>query len=480
MSSRAGEGARARTPHPARLIVLATSAAVIASVMSTSMLNLAQPDLVRAFGVGYESLQWRHVVFWTALGVGMPTLGRLCRSVRPRTLILTGLALFLVSAVGSATTRTFGLWLGWQALQGLADAFIVPAQSVIIRQVLPEERRGWAFGIMASVIAAANVVGPGIGGLILQFGAWPMIFWFMCVVGILAAIASLVLIPASPPEGGGTVRLPLAAAVLFAVMVVAVQALLMPGEWASGRGYAWLPVLAVAAACFRLLESRAADDRRFAPRSLFLHRDFLVAMARGFVVFTAVNAVFFFLPSHLRESGQLPAGLAGALLLASAIIRVSLGGWGGRRSDADLSKSLSVGVVLVIAAILLFLPGGPGTMLYLAVPALVLSSVGSVLLTPGLNKLGMRAMPEGDTGTFAGFFQLAQFLPGGLAGAAFGRLVEDGRTGGFDTAGYRWVLVISALLLLVALLLARRAERRPDQRPAGALAARPMAVQEVE
>ncbi|MFF5181832.1 MFS transporter [Micromonospora sp. NPDC000316] len=446
-----------------RLLVLVVSATVFAGVMSTSMLNLAQPELVRAFGVDYETLQWRHVVFWTALGIGMPTLGRLARSVQPRTLILVGLGMFVVATTGSALTTNFGLWLAFQMLQGLADAFIVPAQSVIIRNHLPENRTGWAFGLMSSVIAAANVAGPGLGGLVLQFGPWQLIFATLAVIAVVLMPLTLWLVPVIPLERTRA-SLPLAGAVLFGGLLVAAQALVMPEQRAGAGVLFWSVVLAVTLLALLAHERIVPDGRRFVPRALTSHRGFLVAMLRGLLVFTAANGVFFFLPSYLRESGGMAASAVGVLLLLSAIFRVIFGGWGGKQSDRRMSVTLLIGSLLFLASIGVLALVRPANAVFLTMLALLLSSAGAILLIPGLNKLGVQTMPPGDTGTYAGFFQLAQFLPGGIAGALFGSLVT-GPGDTFSGTGYRMLLGWCAVLLVVATLLALAARGRTTPDP---------------
>ncbi len=60
-----------------RILIVSISLGVFASVMSTTMLSIAYPNLVSHFHITYSVLQWRNIIFWSILGVGMPLFGKI-------------------------------------------------------------------------------------------------------------------------------------------------------------------------------------------------------------------------------------------------------------------------------------------------------------------------------------------------------------------------------------------------------------------
>jgi MFS family permease len=179
----------------ARLRMTVIALGVAGSVMSVSLFALASPAFVNDFHVSFAALQWRTLLFWTAFGVGMPFFGRLSERLSARTQFIAGLVVFCASMVLNALTPNWFVFLFAAVIQGIADAMVVPVQSVMIRRLFPEGERGWAFGWQSGTLAAAALLGPPVGGFLLTVVAWRDIFWLLLGVGLVSLVLAGLVLP---------------------------------------------------------------------------------------------------------------------------------------------------------------------------------------------------------------------------------------------------------------------------------------------
>src|SRR5688500_14241860 len=110
-----------------QLLIITISSCVIASVMSTSMLTIAFPNLVDFFIISYSTLQVRNILFFSFFAFLIPLFGKVGDRLGARKLLIFGLSLFIASTILSGTTNNWNLFLLYQTLQAIADAMVVPA-----------------------------------------------------------------------------------------------------------------------------------------------------------------------------------------------------------------------------------------------------------------------------------------------------------------------------------------------------------------
>src|SRR4029079_12820351 len=93
-----------------------------------------------------------------------------------RPLILYGLTSFGLASLGAALSPTLAVLIIFRILQAVTGALVFPNALGLVRQCLPEERRGRAFGTLGSAIGVAAAAGPPLGGALVGLGGWRTIF----------------------------------------------------------------------------------------------------------------------------------------------------------------------------------------------------------------------------------------------------------------------------------------------------------------
>ena len=164
------------------------------------------------FRVGSDEMQWVVSAYLLAFGLMSPFHGPLSDALGRKPVIITGVVFFAVASVGCALSTSLPWLLAFRVLQGLAAGGGVIVSRTVIRDLFhgPEAQRLMSRVMM--IFGLAPAVAPVIGGLLLQLGPWPVIFWFMTGLGVLLVVLVAVALPETHPAER---RTPFAVAPLF-------------------------------------------------------------------------------------------------------------------------------------------------------------------------------------------------------------------------------------------------------------------------
>ena len=145
--------------------------------LNSTMIAVALPDIQRAFDVSVTSTSWLVTLYLIAMAAGLPVGGRLGDLYGRRPVYLVGLAWFAVASLGCAFAPSFAWLVVFRLQQGLAGTLIFPNGAALVREAVPEKRRGMVFGMVGLAAAVAAASGPPVGGLLVEPLGWSSIFW---------------------------------------------------------------------------------------------------------------------------------------------------------------------------------------------------------------------------------------------------------------------------------------------------------------
>lgn len=377
----------------------------------------------------------------------MPLFGKVSDQINNKRQVLIGLGVFCSSTILSAVAPSWQDFLGAQCLQALGDSLVVPAQATLIRHLFPPDKIGWAFGWQGAVLAFASLVGPGVGGVIIQFISWRFLFVFMLVLGLISIAAAMKFIPSqepTPPQRFFWRRIPLINSITLLALLVGVQAILL-----LGPEFAWCIVAAGGGIGLLLREHFGPPESCLFPPRMLHNITFVLATIRGFMFFLAADAIAFFVPSYLESYFKYMPSKVGAILLVEPIVMIILGGWGGRRANKAM-QAVAIGCGLMIVSSLGLMINFSAWEVLALMGLFIMSGIGGALVVPAQNKIAMDHIEPLETGMYMGTFEMVQFIAGGFAGAAFGNMLTPTNTAIISASGFRMLLLFCAVGFLAS------------------------------
>ncbi|BDG71186.1 DHA2 family efflux MFS transporter permease subunit [Roseomonas fluvialis] len=407
---------QARWGAPYRwLVTLAAMIGTVATILSATIVNVALPQVMGAFGIGQDHAQLIATAFLAAVTATMLLNGWLVDSFGCRLTYAAAIAMFVAGSIVSGSAPNEGVLIAGRVLQGAAAGMVQPLGMQIIFQVFPADRRGSAMGLYAVGVVMAPALGPTLGGVIVDEFGWRAVFFLGVPFALLGLVLGLVFLP-GPTRDGARRRFDGPG---FALLVVALLALLTglaSGQregWSSDRVVVELCVAATATVGFVLWELRT-DTPMLNPR-LFAVRGFACSAAVGVVYGAALFGSTYLAPLFVQTIQGYTATRAGLLLMPAGLAMVLVFPIAGRIADR-VPPFGPIGVGLVLFGISAWLMTGIGTDTAFWTLALwiLVGRIGFGLAMPSMNAGALRALPPRWVGQGSGAVNFARQFGGAL------------------------------------------------------------------
>ena len=167
-------------------VLALTAVASFMVILDALVVSTALSTIRRDLGTSIEQLEWTVNAYTLSFAVLLMTAAALGDRFGRRRLFVAGLGLFAAASGVCALAPDIGSLIAARAVQGAGAATIMPLALALLNAAFPPQRRGWALGIFGSVTGLAALVGPIIGGAIVQGISWRWIFWLNVPIGLLA------------------------------------------------------------------------------------------------------------------------------------------------------------------------------------------------------------------------------------------------------------------------------------------------------
>jgi EmrB/QacA subfamily drug resistance transporter len=449
--------------RPGRILGL-LFAGVLLGALDIAIVGPALPAIQASFGVDARALAWVFNIYILFGLIGAPLLAKLSDRHGRRSVYVVCLAVFASGSLIVAAAPAFGVLLAGRAVQAFGAGGLLPVASAVIADTFPLERRGRALGLIGAVFGLAFVIGPILGGILLQF-SWQWLFLVNPPLVVILIALGLKVLPTTTKPGShrfdwlGALFLSITLAGL-AWGVSGLEADAPLASLLSPRIWPLVALAAVAGLVFWRLETRAPDPV-FHPelfRSTQLRIVGAIAAATGLV-----EASMVFLPSlSVRAFNVSPSAASFMLLpLVGALIVGSLAS--GQLLDRIGAKPvIQLGLAFTVLGLFLFalLPVAFWSF-YLSGCLIGLGLAG--LLGAPLRFVTLQEAGEGHRGAGQGLLTLFLSIGRMIGAAVIGGIVASSAVSELD--GYRHALLYLAIVgsvgILVSLGLRRRIEETP-------------------
>ncbi len=340
-------------PNTRKWFVLAASslAAFSATVMATSI-NVAIPSVVRAFDSEFAVVQWVVLSYLLANSTLLPIIGRVADMLGKKPLFVAGFVVFTLASLLCGISPSVGWLIGFRALQGVGAGLLLALGLAIVTDTFPSHERGKALGINGAILSAGIVVGPSLGGFLVDAFSWRWVFAIGVPVGIVGVLLALRYVPEGSSEGRQRFDLP-GAATLFSCLL----ALLLALTLGQRRGFLSVEIVtlfalfAVLFGVFLRLEHRSPDP--VVDLKLFRHPELSVGLASGLAAFIAIAGTIFLMPFYLENVLGYAPREVGLLMAVVPIVLVFVAPIAGSLSDRYGPRPVTVvGLALVFVGYL--------------------------------------------------------------------------------------------------------------------------------
>jgi EmrB/QacA subfamily drug resistance transporter len=429
------------------LIAVAVLASFVA-FLDGSVVNLALPAIGREFGGGLALQQWVVDGYLLTLGALILVAGAISDQFGRLSVLRMGLAVFAVSSVLCAVAPSGWVLVAARCLQGVGAAFLVPSSLAMINARFSGAEQARAIGTWTAWTGMAFVVGPLLGGVLVDALNWRWIFG----VNIVPLAVTLYLTTKLSPDeftGDRSARVDVIGAALNAVGLTGAVYALIEGQRLGFSHPAVVITLAVGLVCliaFPLWERRTSHPMM--PLGIFAARNFAVGNAATVFLYAALSLGILIVALFLQETAGLSATEAGLATLPIPVLSFFLarrfGTLAGRHGPR---LYMAVGPLLAAVGFLLMMTARePFNFWAQMLPGLVVFGVGLSVTVSPLTAAILAAVDPAQSGIGSAVNNAISRVAGLIAIAFTGVIIG----GAVDFAGFRQGVLVAAGLLAVA------------------------------
>ncbi len=380
-------------------VLLTVMIGTIASIMSSTIVNVALPDMSRVFTLGQDRAQWMSAGFMAAMTISMLTTPWLLDRFGYRNTYVAVILLLLAGGIGGGLGWSFEWVLAMRVAEGLAAGVLQPIPAIIIMHAFGREEQGKAIGLFGMGVVLAPAVGPSVGGVLVEAFGWRSIFFVVVPFCLAALWLARRYLPHSAPGGVAVNRdrqrfdLPGLALLSLAILSL-LNGMVRLHDTEAGAGLALLALAAGALAAFVRRQRRAAHP--LMRLALFGHPQFAFGGCVAFIYGAALFGSTYLVPVFMQIALGLPPSQAGAVLLPAGLVLAGTIGVAGRLTNrVPVHRLVSFGLMLLALSFVLMIGVGRGTALWLIALCAIVGRVGLGFVLPSLNLGAMRGLPPG-------------------------------------------------------------------------------------
>jgi EmrB/QacA subfamily drug resistance transporter len=418
-----------------RLVLVAAILGTTVVTVDSTVVNVALPAIADDLGGGLAGQQWTSNAYLVTLSSLLLIGGSLGDLFGERRLFVVGVAGFGVTSLLCALAPTIEMLVVARALQGVSGALLTPAALAVIVGAFPPDERGKAVGAWTAWGGIGTVLGPLIGGQLVDTASWRWIF----AINIPIVLVTLFIVFRAVPEGRGrdpNARVDVVGATLCALGLAGMTFGLIEQPlrgWGDPAVFLSLAIGAILFAGFIIWESRT--DHPMLPLGLFRRRNFAVGNIETFSMYGGLGLLFFFLVLFLQQVAGYNALEAGLSSIPVTLVMFGLSTRFGMLADRH-GPRFFMGVGPLVAALgLAWFLRLDADVDYLTdlLPGLLVFSLGLSMTVAPLTATVLADADESNAGIASGVNNaiaraaslIAIAAVGAIVAASFGSKLED-------------------------------------------------------
>jgi len=322
-------------------VMAAVGMGIFLATIDGSIVNVALPTLVQDFGADFATVQWVVLAYLLTVTTLMLSVGRLADMIGKKPPYTWGFIIFTIGSVLCGLSWSIQVLIVFRILQAIGAAMVMALGMAIVTEAFPPGERGKAIGISGSLVSVGIVVGPTLGGILIEALSWHWIFIVNLPVGIIGTWMVIRFVPALRPAGGQSFDI-WGGLVFFATLLTFLLALTVGQQ----IGFAALPVLALFLVSVLLLlvfiYIEGTTRYPMLDLKIFQDRHFSVSMITAVITFISIAGAIFLMPFYLENVLGYNPRQVGLLLAVVPVVLALVSPVSGGLSDRFGTRSISV------------------------------------------------------------------------------------------------------------------------------------------
>ncbi len=401
-------------------------------LIDSTIVSVANPRIMQGLNADINAVIWVTSAYLLAYAVPLLITGRLGDRFGPKNLYLSGLVVFTLASLWCGLAGDVGMLIAARAVQGFGAAMMTPQTMAVITRIFPPDRRGAAMGLWGATAGMAILVGPILGGVLVDGLGWEWIFFVNVPIGLIGFLAVTRFVPSLATHSH---RFDIPGVLLSAVGMFLLVFGIQEGQtyhWGTVVGpvtvwgliAAGIVVLALFVVWQWVLERRGGEP--LLPLGLFKERNFSLGnttiMAVGFTI-TAFPLPTIFYYQVVR--GLTPTQSA-LLMIPMAVLSGALAPFVGKLIDRINPRWFAAfGLVCLSGA--LFWTGAllkPETPIWMFLLPSALQGVANGFIWGPVSNATTRNLPPRQAGAGSGVFNTTRQIGAVLGSAAIASLIQ--------------------------------------------------------
>ena len=398
-------------------------------LVDSTIVSVATPTIMETFDADVPAVVWVTSAYLLAYAVPLLITGRLGDRFGPKRVYLTGLVVFTAASLWCGLTGTIEQLILARVLQGFGASMMTPQTMAVITRTFPADKRGRAMSLWGAVSGVAMLVGPLLGGVLVDSLGWEWIFFVNVPVGVVGFVLAMRLVPDLPTLSH---RFDLVGVALSAVgMFLLVFGIQEGGtyDWGTITGAltVWRLIGAGLVVLVLFVVWQAVNRAEpLVPLALFKDRNFTLSNVAITSVGFAITAMAFPLMLWAQAVRDWSPTQAGLLLVPMAVVASALAPWVGALADRVHPRLLaSTGLAaFVVALVWLSSVMSPEAPVWQILLPIALLGVANGFMWAPIASTATRNLPMSSAGAGAGVYNTTRQVGGVLGSAAIAALME--------------------------------------------------------
>jgi EmrB/QacA subfamily drug resistance transporter len=303
------------------------------SVLDTSIVNVAIPKMQTALSASVDNIEWVVTGYTLALGVVVPLSGWLGLRVGLTRLYVVCMLGFAFGSALCGLAWSLDSMIAFRVLQAIPGGVLPVVTLTMLYQIVPPAKIGSAMGLYGLGVVVAPAIGPTLGGYLVEYFDWRLIFFINVPVGIAGTVLALMIFPQIKPTTWP--KLDILGFFFIAYALFAMLLAFSEGQDWGWTGYRILGLFTTAALSlmvFALIENEVENP--LINLRVFRSFPFVVSLALLGITITGLFSALYFLPQFLQQVQGLQELDSGLVLLPGALVLVVMMPIAGRIFDA--------------------------------------------------------------------------------------------------------------------------------------------------